>query len=134
MANTTFSKKKTRIVSEVAVLLGLIGVIVSFAMAEAQSQKLNAQIADYQQKHGDLDQFIEGEMSFSKFVNDFDDRDVQAILNKEGHNFVVQQWVLTSSMIVVLAGSVVLLWFMLEWIVRSFSANKMLLALSISET
>jgi molecular chaperone GrpE (heat shock protein) len=125
LAKTISSKKKIRIISELAVLVGLVGIVISFATADAQSEKLNAQIADYQQKHGNMDQFIGGQISFKKFVNDFDDRDVQAILNKEGQNFVVQQWALTSSLIVTAVGSVVLSWFAIGWFLSSFSANKM---------
>jgi molecular chaperone GrpE (heat shock protein) len=125
LAKTTSSKNRIRIISELAVLVGLVGIVISFAAANAQSEKLNAQIADYQENQGNMDQFIGGKISLKKFVNDFDDRDVQAILNKEGQNFVVLQWALTSSKVVAAAGSVVLSWLALGWLVSSFSANKM---------
>ena len=121
MTKKVYTKKKIRLISESLVVVGLIGVLLSFATAKMHAKRLDEQIADYQQKQGTFDQFIAGQISFSKFVHTFDEDDWQSILNKEGQNFVVQQWALASSLIVTLSGGLVLSWFFSIWFVKSFA-------------
>ena len=113
-----YTKKKIRVISECLVVVGLIGIFLSLATAKMHADQLNKQIADIQQDQGSFDQFMAGDISFSKFVRDFDEEQWQDILNRQGKNFVVQQWVLASSIIVTSSGGLVLAWFFSAWFIK----------------